>query len=344
MPSYLDKPMRRVQTILAGFSTGQKAVTALGLVALVLGGILFSSWASKPTFVPLFTNLTTADAAAITEKLGAQKTPYQLADGGRSVLVPQKDVYQLRLDVSSAGLPQGGESGYALLDKQGITTSEFQQHVEYQRALEGELAKTIGAIDGVDGTIVHLVIPTEDVFANHTRKPSASVLIKTKPGKTLAPGQVQAVVHLVSASVEGLTPEQVTVADAKGQVLSTAGPRRSHRGRRGPADPADPGLRGRNVPVGAGHAHPGPRRGARDRAGQRRPQLRPAGDDQRVLHDHAEHAAADREQHQGDLHRGRYAGRRRARTGQLRRAGRHQRWRQQLHQGLHPAHQRGSAR
>lgn len=223
MPAQISKLPASLRTLFAGFTAGQKAVTALALVALLIGGVVFTSWAGKPSMVPVFTNLAASDAAAITEELNTRGTKYTLADGGATVLVPQKDVYQLRLDLSAAGLPENGKSGYELLDAQGITTSEFRQRVDYQRALEGELSKTISSIDGVEATTVHLVIPEEALFSEDGRQPSASVLVKNKPGKSLTGGQVQAVVNLVSSSVEGLTPEQVTLADAKGTVLSAAG-------------------------------------------------------------------------------------------------------------------------
>ena len=213
----------RARTLLSGFTTGQKAMTAIAVVAALVGGLLFMSWASKPTYAPLFTNLSASDAAAITAKLTDTKEPYKLADGGSSILVPQKDVYQQRIDLSGAGLPAGGTQGYSLLDKQSLTTSEFQQHVTYQRALEGELSKTIDVIDGVDASVVHLAIPEQDVFAGDTTKPSASVLIKTKPGATLRPTQVQAILHLVSSSVPDLAPADVAIADATGRVLNAPG-------------------------------------------------------------------------------------------------------------------------
>jgi flagellar M-ring protein FliF len=219
----VDQLRRKANQAMSGFSTGQKVVTGLAVVGLIIGGMMFSSWASKPTYTPLFSNLNSTDASSITQKLTSNKVPYKLADGGQTILVPQNQVYQQRMDLSAAGLPTGGAQGYSLLDKQGITTSEFQQHVDYQRALEGELAKTIGAIDGVAAASVHLVIPTQDVFADDSRKPSASVLIQNVPGKSMNSGQVQAVVHLVSSSVEGLTPDMVTVADSKGTVLSAPG-------------------------------------------------------------------------------------------------------------------------
>src|SRR4051812_12635910 len=219
----VEQLRRKASQTMAGFSTGQKVVTGFAVLALIFGGMFFSSWASKPNYTPLFSNLQPSDAAAVTQKLTSEKVPFKLADGGATVMVPQNQVYQQRLNLSASGLPTGGTQGYSLLDKQGITTSEFRQRVDYQRALEGELSKTISVIDGVAAATVHLVIPPDDVFANDASKPSASVLIQNVPGKTIGPGQVQAVVHLVSSSVEGLDPDSVTVADAKGTLLSAPG-------------------------------------------------------------------------------------------------------------------------
>ena len=213
----------KVRTLLSGFTSGQKAITGLAIVAVLVGGAFFMSWASKPSYAPLFTSLSSSDAAAITAKLTETKTPYQLADGGGTVLVPQKDVYQERINLSGAGLPAGGTEGYSLLDKQSLTTSEFQQHVTYQRALEGELSKTIDSLDGVSASVVHLAVPEKDVFADEASKPSASVLLKTKPGATLTSAQVQAVIHLVSSSVPDLAAGDVAVADATGRVLNVPG-------------------------------------------------------------------------------------------------------------------------
>ena len=141
------------------FTPGQKAVTLAAVLALVIGGYFFSAWASKPTYAPLFTNLSPTDASGIIDKLNTAKTPYQLAANGTEILVPQADVYTTRLTMSAAGLPTAGTTGYSLLDKEGITTSEFKQNIDYQRALEGELTKTIKALDGVVDASVHLAIP-----------------------------------------------------------------------------------------------------------------------------------------------------------------------------------------
>ena len=219
----IKRLLERGRAVLADFTAGQKTVTALVVVGLIVGAYLFSGWASKPSYTPLFSNLAASDASAITDKLTAAKEPYKLADGGSTILVPQKDVYQLRLDMAKANLPTGGVSGYSLLDKGGITTSQFQQNVEYQQALEGELTKTIEAIDGVNAAVVHVVLPSNDVFTDDSSKPTASVLVTTDPSKPLGASQVQAIVHLVASSVEGLDPNNVTVADSQGDILSVAG-------------------------------------------------------------------------------------------------------------------------
>ncbi|MGZ4775528.1 MAG: flagellar basal-body MS-ring/collar protein FliF [Oryzihumus sp.] len=217
--------MARARNLFSGFTTGQKAMTAIAVVAAVVGGTFFVSWVSQPTYAPLFTSLSSTDAAAITAKLTEAKEPYQLADGGTTVLVPQADVYQQRINLSGQGLPAGGGNGdgYSLLDKQSLTTSDFQQKVTYQRALEGELRKTIESIDGVQAAVVHLALPEQDVFTSDAAKPTASVLVKTAPGTSLTSSQVEAVVHLVSSAVPKLDASAVTVADASGQVLSAAG-------------------------------------------------------------------------------------------------------------------------
>src|SRR5690606_22621380 len=123
-----------------------------------------------------------------------------LTDGGTTILVPQDKVYATRLQMSGEGLPVGDNGGYALLDKQGLTTSEFQQQVGYQRALEGELKKTIESLDGVRAAAVHLAIPQKDVFTSDKDSPTASVLVSMGSGSRLAGPQVQAIVNLVASS------------------------------------------------------------------------------------------------------------------------------------------------
>ncbi len=203
------------------FSPGQKAVTIFAVVALVIGGYFFATWAGQPTYAPLFSGLTPVDANSIVDQLNTDGVPYKLTDGGTTIMVPDGQVYDERIKVSAAGLPSQGEAGYELLDKQGVTTSEFMQQITYRRALEGELSKTIKSIDGVKTAAVHLAIPEKDVFTDDTQKPTASVLVDTGT-RSLTSGQVQSVVHLVASSVEGLDPANVTVVGANGKVLSAS--------------------------------------------------------------------------------------------------------------------------
>jgi flagellar M-ring protein FliF len=223
MPENVSKLISRGTRTFAALTLVQKVVTAATVAALVVGGYLFLGWVGKPTYAPLYTDLQAKDASAIVDQLNSSGVPYQLANGGSTVLVPKGKVYGTRLALSGKGLaPSAGSTGWGLLDKQGITTSKFQQQVAYQRALEGELVNTIESLDGVTGAVVHLALPDKTVFTTETEPAKASVLVSTAPGHDLTSGQVQAVVNLVSSSVGDLKPADVTVADSAGRVLSTA--------------------------------------------------------------------------------------------------------------------------
>jgi flagellar M-ring protein FliF len=224
VPPSQGADLKAKATELAGrFTTGQKALMGGVTLAVVIAMVFVMKSASATEMSALYSNLKPADAAAVTEKLTTAGTGYTLADGGATIMVPKDKVYDLRLTMAADGLPQTGPDGYALLDKQGITASEFSQQVGYQRAMEGELSKTINAMDPIATSTVHLAIPKDDVFANDKGKATASVLVKAKPGKTLDATQVQAIVHLVASSIQGLAPEAVTVADSTGQVLAAPG-------------------------------------------------------------------------------------------------------------------------
>ena len=154
MKSALAGTLERARSSFDTISAGQKVVIGLLLAALTLGGFFFYSWITTPTQAPLFSNLAASDASAIVEELNAQGVAYDLADGGSTIMVAKDSVYDLRLAMSGQGLPAGNDTGYALLDEQGITTSEFQQQVTYQRALEGELANTLESLAGVNSAVV----------------------------------------------------------------------------------------------------------------------------------------------------------------------------------------------
>jgi flagellar M-ring protein FliF len=223
MRTRVTVPLQRLVTAFQSFSAGQKTMAVLAVVALIAGGIVFTQWLSRPSLEPLFSNLSAGDASAIVEKLQADGVTYELADGGHTVMVPREQVYDLRLSMSGAGLPTEKEDGYSLLDKQGVTTSEFQQHVNYKRALEGELASTVESVEGVRSAVVHLALPEKSVFAEEEQKPTAALLVDLAPSTELKAEQVTAMVNLIASSVPELEPSAVTVADATGRVLSSPG-------------------------------------------------------------------------------------------------------------------------
>lgn len=224
MPANVKGLLDRAKGTVSQFSVVQKTFAALLVAALVLGVAALWSAASKPTMTPLFADISATDASAIVDLLASEGVSYELTDGGQTVLVPRESLYTMRLKAAAAGLPASSEGdGYSLLDSVGMTSSEFQQQTTYTRAIEGELAKTIGAIKGVTAASVKLAMPQDTVFVDEKSDPTASVFVKTKPGSTLSGEQVEAIVHLVSAGIDGMKPTDVSVIDAEGQVLSTVG-------------------------------------------------------------------------------------------------------------------------
>lgn len=223
MTPRVNLTLAKAKSFAEGFTPGQRSIVIVSVIALLMGAFVISRWAAQPSWTPLYGNLAGADADAVVTQLTADGVKYKLADGGATVLVPQSQVYAERIAMSGKGLPAGDtQGGWSLLDKQGITATDFQQNIAYQRALEGELGKTLVAMNGVNTAIVHLAVPKKDVFSSATDKTTASVLLSLQPGKTLTNEQVRSVTHLVSGSVASLAPADVTVTDQNGQMLSSA--------------------------------------------------------------------------------------------------------------------------
>ena len=223
MKQNLSRSLTRLRTTFMSLTVGQRMVAVVGTGALLLAAFMVFRWVSTPNYAPLYSNLASQDASAIIDELNTEGVPYQLADGGNTIMVPRDSVYSTRITLSGQGLPanSGGDGGYPLLDKQSMSTSDFQEQTTFKRAMEGELAKTIEAVQGVNTAIVHLAIPEKQVFSDQQSPTTASVLISTAPGTTMDPEKVQAIVNLVASSIDGLDPSNVSVADASGKVLST---------------------------------------------------------------------------------------------------------------------------
>lgn len=218
----MEELKQRVKSVAATLPPGQRVVAVVAVAVLVATGVMFFSWLGKPSYTLLYGNLDDKSLASVIGELDAQGVPYEIGAGGSQVLVPRAQVYEVRAALAESGvrgedLPQG----YEILEGQGFAVSDFRQRVDFQRALEGELSKTLMAMDGIEGASVRLAMPEEAVFEDEQQPVTASVLLNSP--RPLAPEQVEGVVFLVSSAVEGLDTKNVTVADSAGRVLSAPG-------------------------------------------------------------------------------------------------------------------------
>jgi flagellar M-ring protein FliF len=213
MQQQLAGMMQRLTTI-------QKVMIAAVGVSVMVGIYLLVAFVNSPSYATLFSNLSPEDASKIVAKLKEKEIPYQLDNGGKTILVPKPNVYDLRLTLAGEGLPQTSTIGYEIFDRTNLGISDFVQKVNYRRALEGELARTILTIEEVEGARVHLVVPERSLFREDEKPTTASVVLKLKSGKPLRRETVQGITHLIASSVEGLESPNVTVVDSKGELLS----------------------------------------------------------------------------------------------------------------------------
>ncbi len=198
----------------------QRVIIVAVVLALVGVGWVLFSWAGKPEMTLLYSNLNREEAAKIVEKINDAGIPHELSDGGTTIKVPIDQVHSLRLKMASAGLPTGGQGGYEILDKEKIGASPFTQRVNYARAVEGELAKSIQLMEGITQVRVHVVQPESDIFAGENKGGSATVVIKKRPGWRLGSSNVAAIVNMVAGSVEGIAAKNVVVVDSGGHLLA----------------------------------------------------------------------------------------------------------------------------
>ncbi len=219
MPDAVTRIVESLKQVWTGLGLPGRA-----LVALVGGGVLTALlWTTfstnRPDMTTLFSQLNPSDAGTIVEELKSSKIPYRVADGGTRILVPSSVVHETRLRLATRGLPQGGGVGFEIFDRTTIGTTDFVQRLNYQRALQGELSRTIGQIKEVTAARVHLALPQPSVFTEQEKPATASVVLNLRPGGRLTPEQVRGIVHLVSSAVEGLNPDRVTVIDTSGKLI-----------------------------------------------------------------------------------------------------------------------------
>lgn len=206
--------------VLSGFD-GQKKLIAL--ITLAAGIALLASvwmWGKSADYKVLYSNVSDRDGGAIIGALAQMNVPYKFTDGGGAILVPAEQVHEARLKLASLGLPKGGTVGFELMENQKLGVSQFVEQVNYQRALEGELARSMQSLASVQNARVHIAFAKQSVFVRDQQKPSASVLLNLYPGRSLDPAQVSAIVHLVSSSIPDLPTKNITILDQSGQMLS----------------------------------------------------------------------------------------------------------------------------
>lgn len=215
-----DTPTSRLRAAFDRLSNQQKIVLAVALaavVSLVIWGALMSR---QPDYKTLFANLSERDGGAIITALEQLNVPYKFTEGSGAIQVPTARVHEIRLRLASQGLPKGGSVGFEIMEGQKFGTSQFVEQVNFQRALEGELARTIQSISAVQTARVHLAIPKASAFIREEHKPTASVLLNLYPGRSLEPSQVAGISHLIASSVPQLPLSGVSIIDQNGRLLS----------------------------------------------------------------------------------------------------------------------------
>lgn len=209
-----------LRQLVTNLNRNAKFGLAISLVAILGLGVWLAYWSFSPQYKALFSDLQLRDSAAIVGELDRLKVPYRLADGGRRILVPQEDVYPTRLKLMGKGVPLSGGVGFEIFDKNDFGMTEFAQRINYQRALQGELGRTIMSIQGVKYARVQLVLPQTSLFKESKTKPKASVGLILADGRNLSGRQIAGVQRLVAAAVPRLTPARVTIVDQHGMTLS----------------------------------------------------------------------------------------------------------------------------
>ncbi len=229
--------MEQLRKLFNSLTAAQRVGIPLAALLVIAGLISFVRWKHESDFRPLFSGMPAEDGAAIVQKLKESGVEHRLTDNGTSILVPAAKVDELRLELAGAGLPRSGRIGFELFDKTNLGITDFTEHVNYRRALEGELERSIRSLNEVEQARIHISFPKDSIFLD-TREPAkASVLVTLRPGARLSSSNVLAITNLVASAVEGLNPEFVSVVDMRGNLLS-----RPKRTSLDPSDESDAAL------------------------------------------------------------------------------------------------------
>ena len=217
----MNESVRQFLNLLNSLPLSKKISIVFVIILVVTGFALMFFWTNQENYQMLFSNLSQRDASAIASKLKERNTPYRVEANGTMIMVPEEKVYELRLSLAGDGLPNGGNVGFEIFDHTDFTTTKFVQELNYRRALQGELARTINRFKEVNDSRVFIAIPEESLFIEDSKPASASIQLDLR--SNLPPAKLTAIVHLVAGAIEGLEPEHVTVVDTKGRLIFKGG-------------------------------------------------------------------------------------------------------------------------
>jgi len=216
MPDFFANIIHNLSTM----TTRKKIAIFSALAASVAAVFAVFLWLQKPKMELLYSNLALEDVQAIEAQLKRDEVPYQISSDKSAIFIPSERVHEARLKLATEGLPGGPGVGFEIFDRTTIGVTEFVQNLNYRRALEGELARTIASLDAVKRARVHIVMPKKTLFSDAQEKGRASVVVSLKVGKRLSDNQLQGISHLVASSVEGLDSRSITIVDGNGRMLS----------------------------------------------------------------------------------------------------------------------------
>jgi len=217
----MNESVRQFINLLNSLPISKKISMVFVIILVVTGFVLMFFWTNQENYQVLFSDLSQSDASAIASKLKEKNTPYRLEGNGTMIMVPEEKVYELRLSLAGDGLPNEGNVGFEIFDHTDFKTTKFVQELNYRRALQGELARTINRFKEITDSRVFIAIPEESLFIEDRKPASASIQLELR--SNLPPAKLAAIVHLVASAVEGLEPEHVTVVDTKGRLIFKGG-------------------------------------------------------------------------------------------------------------------------
>lgn len=220
-----NNPTERIKSAMSSLRSSPKIILAFVAAAALTIIIALMFWAKEPGYRVLFSNISDEDGGAIVAQLTQLNVPYRIDTPGGIIMVPEAQVHEVRMKLAQQGLPKGGAVGFELLDQEKFGISQFSEQINYQRALEGELSRTIENLGPIQLARVHLAVPKPSMFVRDQKQPTASVTVNLIQGRTLDDGQVVAITHLISSAVTGLSAENVTIVDQRGNLLTQGGAR-----------------------------------------------------------------------------------------------------------------------